>query len=302
MGDPEVEILLSKWLAGTLTEAEKAQLAQSEDLSSLRVVVNDIASWSVGEWDTAQGLALLKRQQAERKKRSMRRRISYSIAAGIGVLLIVATLWQILIPGTVQVRTGIAEVKELVFPDGSLMKLDAMTQVSYNKNKWAEARHVTLQGQAFFDVKAGNSFEVHTPSGVVSVLGTRFNIKAVTEHLLVECYSGNVQVAIESDQQIIGSGEKLSLVDGVLRKQSHSRTVPDWEDSLSIYEETPLQEVVQDLSRYFEVDIQLPNQYAHLAFSGQVSQTDLTLALKSIFLPMGIDYSQEDKGRVVIRQ
>lgn len=301
MEDQEVDILLGKWLAGTLTGEEKSQLKQAGSLDELRVVVDDIASWSVGELDIEGGLAHLKQMQLVGKRSAIRRKMWYSIAASLALCLMIAGLWLMRQTGDIQLETGIAEVQEFHLPDGSLMKLDATSQANYNTNDWTTERNVYLAGQAYFDVTSGSPFQVQTSSGIISVLGTRFNVKAKGDRFQVECYEGQVQVQTSTDQDIISAGEKIRLIKGKLQKQSHSRTTPDWASKMSIYEEAPLSEVVEDLSSYFELDIQLPDQYADLAFSGQVSQIDERQALRSIFVPMGIDYSLEDNGKVLIR-
>jgi Fe2+-dicitrate sensor, membrane component len=57
------------------------------------------------------------------------------------------------------------------------VNLNSSSQLSYSKNKWDSKREVTLNGEAFFKVSKGSTFDVITLNGKVSVLGTQFNVK-----------------------------------------------------------------------------------------------------------------------------
>jgi ferric-dicitrate binding protein FerR (iron transport regulator) len=55
--------------------------------------------------------------------------------------------------------------------------LNAASKLSFNEKKWADQRALTLEGEAFFKVQKGQTFSVNTTAGVITVLGTQFNVK-----------------------------------------------------------------------------------------------------------------------------
>ena len=75
-----------------------------------------------------------------------------------------------------------------LLPDGSTVWLNAGSKISYPADFSGPVRHVTLQGEAFFDVvkQPGRSFIVHAANIDIKVLGTAFNVKSYDEDRTVE--------------------------------------------------------------------------------------------------------------------
>ncbi|MBK3517446.1 FecR family protein [Carboxylicivirga marina] len=92
--------------------------------------------------------------------------------------------------------------------DGSIVVLNKHSAVQCNIND--EKRIIVLKGEAFFKVrKLDVPFEVHTPTGVIKVLGTSFNVSASEEELGVEVDEGMVNVETVKGNKRLRRGEKL---------------------------------------------------------------------------------------------
>ena len=109
--------------------------------------------------------------------------------------------------------------REITLPDGSTVKLEAGSEISYNDN-FADRRHVELSGEAVFDVmkitdETGVSlpFDVSTGHLTVNVQGTVFRVsgRIGAEHTTVSLYEGSVSVEVDSMLSLLGRGERLSL-------------------------------------------------------------------------------------------
>ncbi len=130
-----------------------------------------------------------------------RRPGSWRVAGGFAVaaLVVVAAgiaLW--LQPRTVTVPYGAMETVTL--PDGSVAELGSGSTLTYRNFRGRAQRRVTLEGEAFFDVaEAERPFIVETFNASISVLGTRFNVRAWSSdpipETLVALESGRVEVA-----------------------------------------------------------------------------------------------------------
>lgn len=72
------------------------------------------------------------------------------------------------------------ERKNIQLPDGSVVTLNAGSNIKINEKFGTATRDVYLEGEAFFEVRhdAGHPFIVHTPAMDVKALGTAFNVKA----------------------------------------------------------------------------------------------------------------------------
>ncbi len=85
-------------------------------------------------------------------------------------------------------------------PDGSSVWLNAGSSITYRSDFSRNNRHVSLTGEAYFDVKPDKDshFIVNTRDMAIKVLGTKFNVKsypdeAVTETTLID---GSIEILI----------------------------------------------------------------------------------------------------------
>ncbi len=100
------------------------------------------------------------------------------------------------------------EPKLFEFPDGSSMILNQNSEVEFVMD--GETRKVQLEGEAFFKVKKGDvPFEVHTPNGVITVLGTAFNVRSSEKELDVEVEAGIVEVETANCREKLRRGERV---------------------------------------------------------------------------------------------
>ena len=85
-----------------------------------------------------------------------------------------------------QVKTKPAEEKSILLSDGTEVILNSESELTYNRSYNKNNRSVHLIGEAYFSVQKGNiPFNVLTPHGKISVLGTSFNIRARNDLSLI---------------------------------------------------------------------------------------------------------------------
>jgi ferric-dicitrate binding protein FerR (iron transport regulator) len=197
------------------------------------------------------------------------------------------------------VSTAIAETKTIELPQGSLVELDAVSTLTFNEKDWEKTRSLSLVGQAFFDVTSGVPFEVNTPIAKVEVLGTQFNIKTEKERFSVECFEGKIKVSFKGNTEIITKGQRVTIDNGVLLRLDHQKTNPEWLKGLSSYNKTPLEEVIADVQRYYDLDITLPKKYQSLLFTGSFKHHDLKGTLHTIFTTMEVKYTLYENRKVI---
>lgn len=136
------------------------------------------------------------RASAQRRHFRLLRRWPALAAAAALVLLLGLGWW--LRPVVYTAPAGAMATADL--PDGTTVTLNSGSTLSYQRPFSGNTRHVTLEGEAYFDVtQAAAPFVVETFNSAVTVLGTRFNVRAwpdghtaTTEVVLEE---GRVQLA-----------------------------------------------------------------------------------------------------------
>ncbi|CAM3359128.1 FecR family protein [Zobellia roscoffensis] len=94
-------------------------------------------------------------------------------------------------------------VKLITLPDKSTVRLQSKSKIQFQKKFDDHSRHITLTGQAYFDVERDTlrPFSITTGKVVTQVLGTSFNIKYSDSTVTVAVSTGLVKVS--SDTQSV---------------------------------------------------------------------------------------------------
>ena len=206
-----------------------------------------------------------------------------------------------------EVRTGLAQELVEKFPDGSTIKMDSDTKISYNLNNWKKERKVSLTGLAFFDVMKGAKFTVETPTGLVSVLGTSFSVDSRDGLFEVICKTGRVAVSkgnSEGEEVILNPGDKVSLSEGRLKLKQAVNGQPNeitWVNGIYTFDSEPLTSVIAVLERQYNIKISGVNEYNSLRYTGFFRKGNLPDALYSITWPLGLKYKIDGENVMIMR-
>ena len=228
------------------------------------------------------------------------------MAAASLVLLFSIGFWWMNQSDAVNISTQRAEHKTVNLPDGSQVQLNAVSQVSYDAASWDEERKVVLEGEAFFDVKKGSTFQVQTSQGTVTVLGTSFNVYSREDRFETNCLTGKVEV------QANASGKRILEAGQAWIKAAHSDTETDifeletekigsWKKGKVYFENTLLIDVIAVLERQFDVTFEFPGLDSIPCY-GWTTPQDLDLTLKTTFRPLGIQYQLTEEGHILLLQ
>ena len=194
-----------------------------------------------------------------------------------------------------------AEQTTIQLPDGSVARVNAHSQLSYQED-WE--RKVTLSGEAFFEVVKGSTFEVQTATGNVTVLGTSFNVYARDGDLEVACKTGKVQVSIpeKAFEEAIEPGEAISFKSDTIRQVQY---IPDligkWNQGEFYFNDQQLVDVVGELQRQFDIEVQVADSL-NQKFTGFFSSSDVETALEMVCLPLDLSYEKIGERNFVIRK
>lgn len=245
--------------------------------------------------------ALWERIDSATPQPTARTRTLSRLAAAAVVALALAFFFLFPRPTTIEV----ARAQQLAYtlPDNSQAFLNAESSLRYAPKQWEQNRRVHLQGEAFFTVEAGSSFTVQTAQGIVTVLGTQFNVYQRGEQFRVNCREGRVAVQAGSvDTLVLTPGNGCRLVDGSLQRfaLTDSLARPSWIGGLFSFEQAPLQEVFTELERQYDVQVEYADRIGNRTYSGFFETGDLDEALYEICWPMGLDY-QIDGQTVRVR-
>ena len=165
-------------------------------------------------------------------------------------------------PDLIQVASGTEKVM-VTFPDGSTGFLNAESQFSYPE-KFGLSRNVEFTGEAYFDIQKSKKPFIINANGVdVKVLGTAFNL--VTSEDQVHLYVDRGLVAFEKDGKetpVMAGKEAIfnKTTNEVQINDIPSSNIMSWRNGTFKFENTPFNEVINDLSEYYEVTFKVNNK------------------------------------------
>jgi len=161
------------------------------------------------------------------------------------------------------VTTEPGQVKNVFLPDSSLVVMAGNSVIRYDLIAFGKgSRDVEMEGKIFFQVKRkeDSPFSVATGTTVVRVLGTSFQLNEKDGETRLYVNTGKVAFSRKE------GGDELILTEGMsaVHKADEEKPVIDKTDNANVlswqtkelhFNNTPLTDVIRDLSDYFNVTI-----------------------------------------------
>lgn len=282
---------LAKWLNAEMTDAELAKLVGNADFEAYKRIKKSLDLFESPSFDSEKVFNSIKdKTKSEKPKAKLIQLIpnwAYSVAASVALLL--AAYLFLFSETTLSTNYGQQTAFNLI--DGSFVKLNAKSTLSYNKRTWKNNRVVNLKGEAYFEVTHGNTFTVKTKSGDIIVLGTHFNVKTSVNYLKVTCFEGKVAVIKNNKKTILTKGTSLQITNNEFIKEEAVTTNPSWMAGINTYKNTPLSVIINDLESQFHITIESKNLDLNKRLTASFGYNNVNLALKSIFIPLNLNYT-----------
>jgi ferric-dicitrate binding protein FerR (iron transport regulator) len=232
------------------------------------------------------------------KSRHMFPRRLYAVAASL-FLLIAAGTW--LLFATVTVTTPRGQQTTVILSDGTQVTLNADSRLT--RRRFFFNRTVHFSGEGFFRIARGPGFRVICPEGTITDQGTAFNVFSRGDILDVSCYSGAVEVHTQQGPALpLEKGEGIKIAGSKTDRYEleANSAIPLWEKGLFRFRNAPLQEVLQELERQFNIEIEY-NASVERYYTGTFRNDTLEKALKMVCIPMDLEYFIRDDRTVVLK-
>lgn len=173
--------------------------------------------------------------------------------------------------------------------DGTMVYLNAETNLRYPVQFNGDERRVSLSGEAYFDVvKSGTPFIVEVNGFEVKVLGTRFNVHAYKDETRFETTleQGSVEVRTATQVLLLEPGEQAVLTEaGELSKQKvDASRYTAWKDGQFVFDDERLEDVMNTVARWYDIKIFYQSQRVKdVRINGNISRyKDFSLLLEKI--------------------
>lgn len=297
----EKDYLIKQWLNNNLTEDERQAFIQSEDYLFYKDIVDNAEYFKASNQQKVVDFETFK-QHYQTKKSSTKTINWYKPLMKIAAILVVAigVYFTFLFNPMTEVRTLANQKTTVELPDASLVTLNALSDLSFSKSKWENNREVNLNGEAYFDVETGETFDVVTSDGVVTVVGTKFNVKQRDNYFEVYCYEGIVKISSKSHTKTLLAGDGFRILNNVFSTLKITDIEPQWTHNSSSFDAVPLKEVFAELERQYDITINVDSIDVESLFSGGFVHNNLEIALISITQPMDLTYDMTTANHVVI--
>ncbi len=195
-----------------------------------------------------------------------------------------------------------SEKTEISLPDNSRVVLNALSKIEYDKKDWQTNRSLKLDGEAYFKVAKGNTFDVITKKGKVTVVGTEFNVNHRADYFEVVCFEGIVNVTSDTITRQLLAGDSFRILNDTFSEQKTKHKEPQWTLNTSYFDAIPLVEVLNELERQYNIEVTIKSIDSNRLFTGGFSHNNLEKALKSITQPMGLSYKLNSSNLVEINE
>lgn len=286
-----------EWFNNELSSKEIEDLKQSENLKTLEKIAHYASQLETPKVDAHAAFEAFKVRNHSKNKtkvRTLNFKAYYRVAAILTVML--TSTYFLYFNNTKSFETQIAQTKTVTLPDNSEVILNAASKVSFNEKKWAENRALTLIGEAYFKVEKGQTFSVNTTAGVVKVLGTQFNVKERQNYFEVHCYEGLVSVTYNNETVKLPPGKTFRVINGTVENvEDFNAQNPSWMEQESSFNKIPLDQVIAELERQYDIKIKMEGIDTSKLFTGSFTHTDKKIALQAVTIPLKLSYKIQGK-------
>lgn len=210
-----------------------------------------------------------------------------------------------------QLQTTRGGQYKLTLPDGSKVWLNAASSIKFPVQFSEEARKIEVTGEVYLEVNKSlrkngqlRPFWVKANDTEIEVLGTQFNINAYkegdqTRTTLVE---GSVKVRKGNSEELLQPGQEalVSGTSGTIQVlEVDTDLVIAWKNGYFQFDQTPLKDVMQQLSNWYDVDIVYEGAIPNRSFSGEISRNTTLSQVLEILSISKIHFNQTDKKIII---
>lgn len=197
-------------------------------------------------------------------------------------------------PFLVSIVTSAKDDYRVTLPDGTKAWLNAQSNLSFPSKFVESQRKVQMKGELYFEVTpaiaaANKSFVVECDDQTITVLGTAFNINAYKRknQIITSLVEGKVELSSKGSTIILYPGQQSVLPTGktdFIVRSFNTEEVLAWRDGYFIFNDTPLANVLEDLSQWYGFEMsELSQKHMESTVTAKINRN---IALSSVLKSM----------------
>ncbi len=196
----------------------------------------------------------------------------------------------------ISIDTNPGMMASLVLPDGTKVKLNSGSKITYPSVFGKKERRVSIEGEGFFEVSKNSDcpFYVTTPQGTeIKVTGTAFNVDAYPseDFMSITLEEGRVEALYQDDRGELAMRTILAGERGYYSKKYGIMSVDpvevgvftSWRNGKLIFRSTPFSDVFRCLAKRYGVHFIVRNpNVVRYSFTGELEDQRLERVLEYI--------------------
>ena len=296
----EKEYLIKKWLNNDLSPEEQKAFEELEDSAFFKEIIVEGKRFKGKNENTIPNFDRIEKHLIPKEKQQPNWiNIALKIAAIFVLSFSVYSFFSE--KELVTFSTQFSQKETIILPDNSVVNLNETSTLKYNKKTWKDKKTLQLKGEAFFNVTKGKRFDVATENGIISVLGTAFNVQTNDSIFKVACYEGIVQVSYKKQLIKLPAGDAFEVLKGKTNTYTIAISQPHWLENMSVFNQAKISDVLNTLSKQYNILIDYKTIDTNILFTGAFEHNNLENSLKGITKTLNLTYKIKNTNEVIIR-
>jgi len=230
------------------------------------------------------------------------RPIAYTWAAAAVVLIaaFIGFYWISLNPTPQLVAQSDSTITTVILDDGTEVTLRPYSEL-YELTLNDQERTYSLDGEAFFDVSSdvNRPFSVQAGDGIVTVLGTRFNLSNWGANTQIFLEEGSVKFSSVKNTSVLlkpGQQARLSAGEITTPQEVNASQYTDWISNTIVFDGSIPEDVVAEIGQHYNVSIDVSNLDDQSVLNGTLQLDSIYQTLEDLGLVLGGTFRQASEN------
>jgi transmembrane sensor len=197
---------------------------------------------------------------------------------------------------------------EVILPDGSMVKLNAHSRLDFPTAFSGQTRHVTLWGEAYFEVAKNSAkpFHVSVRGLDVQVTGTQFNINAYGDEAVVKntLFEGGISVTRDDFRTQLLPGQELQYDTAskkfTLLKDADVEAAAAWRNGLFDLDNADVPALLRQIERWYDIEVVYASGVPAGKFLGQIPRSIQFTELLQVLNEGGLKTKMQGRKLIVL--
>ncbi|WP_316799783.1 FecR domain-containing protein [Pedobacter frigidisoli] len=199
---------------------------------------------------------------------------------------------------------------QVLLPDGSQVWLNASSYIRFPVSfAQAKERVIEFAGEGYFEIAKDKShpFIVKFAGKSLKVLGTHFNIndypnESLSKTTLLE---GSIELQTSGQRRLLKPGQQAIIqksTNNLAVQNIETETAIAWTKGIFKFEDTDLNTIMNQIERWYNVDVIYEEGVENLRFSGGTKMNNNLIEVLKVLELNGVHFRYENKKIIVSKQ